>query len=110
MEQELVWQEVRCVTRTSTATTRFEAVAISLELEMPLVPKRPMIKRSRRVRSRRTCKAESCGHCHQIGERVSLHLSHHLISLLLSSPPTCLFNRPPATKAMTCLSRGVSDA
>jgi hypothetical protein len=40
-----------------------------------------MIRRSRRVRSRRTRKAESRGHCHQIGERVSLHLSHHLTSV-----------------------------
>src|SRR5579864_1956139 len=50
---------------------------------MPLVSKRPMIKRSGRVRARRTCKTESCGHCHQIGERVSLHLSHHLTSVCL---------------------------
>src|SRR3989441_7978204 len=48
---------------------------------MPLVPKKPTIRRSRRVRSRRTRKAESRGHCHQIGERVSLHLSHHLTSV-----------------------------
>src|SRR6266481_3279207 len=48
---------------------------------MPLVPKKPMIRRSRRVRSRRTRKAKSRGHCHQIGERVSLHLSHHLTSV-----------------------------
>src|SRR5712664_1262028 len=27
---------------------------------------------------------------------------------MLSSPPTCLFNKPEATKAMTCLSRRVS--
>src|SRR5438552_15611611 len=45
---------------------------------MPLVPKRLMIRRSERVRARSTCKAASRGHCHQIGERVSLHLSHHL--------------------------------
>src|SRR5258706_5364333 len=56
MEQELVWQEVRCVTRTSTARTRFEAMAISLELSQRcrLFPRNPMIRRSRRVRSRRT--------------------------------------------------------
>lgn len=42
-----------------------------------------MIKRSGRVRSRRTCKAESRGHCHQIGERIGLHLSHHLTSVRL---------------------------
>src|SRR6266481_3086897 len=51
---------------------------------MPLVPKKPMIRRSERVRARSTCKAESRGHCHQIGERVSLHLSHHLT-------PVCLY-------------------
>src|SRR6266481_6462995 len=51
---------------------------------MPLVPKRLMIRRSERVRARSTCKAESRGHCHQIGERVSLHLSHHLT-------PVCLY-------------------
>src|SRR5258707_13886696 len=50
---------------------------------MSLVPKKPMIRRSRRVRSRRTRKAKSRGHCHQIGERVSLHLSHHLTSVCL---------------------------
>ena len=50
---------------------------------MPLIPKRPMIKRSGRVRARRTCKTESCGHCHQIGERVGLHLAHHLTSVRL---------------------------
>src|SRR5258706_757019 len=50
---------------------------------MPLVPKRLMIRRSERVRARSTCKAESRGHCHQIGERVSLHLSHHLTSVCL---------------------------
>src|SRR5712675_3368503 len=50
---------------------------------MPLVPKRPMIKRSGRVRTWHTRKAESRGHCHQIGERVSLHLSHHLTSVCL---------------------------
>jgi len=55
-----------CVTRISTATTRFEAAAISLELrsEMQFVPKRPRIKRSGTVRAPRTCKAESRGHCH----------------------------------------------
>src|SRR6266852_7819758 len=50
---------------------------------MPLVPKRLMLRRSERVRARSTCKAESRGHCHQIGERVSLHLSHHLTSVCL---------------------------
>src|SRR5438309_3179690 len=50
---------------------------------MPLVPKRLMIRRSERVRARSTCKAESRGHCHQIGERVSLHFSHHLTSVCL---------------------------
>src|SRR6266581_4662405 len=48
---------------------------------MPLVCKRP--KRSGRVKARRACKAESHGHCHQISERVSLHLSHHLTSVCL---------------------------
>src|SRR5437879_4257014 len=51
---------------------------------MPLVPKRLMIRRSERVRARSTCKAESRCHCNQIGESVSLHLSHHL-------PPVCLY-------------------
>src|SRR6266481_3683375 len=51
---------------------------------MPLVPKRPEIRRSGRGRAGRTCKAESRGHCHQIGERVGLHLSHHLT-------PVCLY-------------------
>ncbi len=43
MEQELVWQEVHGVTRTSTATTSFEAVAISLELSQRcrLFPRTP---------------------------------------------------------------------
>src|SRR6266852_1577394 len=70
MEQELVWQEVHCVTRTSTATTRFEAVAISLELSQRcrLFPRNPR-SGGRGGRSRRTRKAESRGHCHQIGER-----------------------------------------
>src|SRR5207302_3899033 len=50
---------------------------------MPLVPKRLMVRRSERVGARRTCKAESRGHGHQIGERVSLHVSHHLTSVCL---------------------------
>src|SRR5712671_2305117 len=50
---------------------------------MPLVPKRPMIKRSGRVRTWHTRKAEPRGHCHQVGERVSLHLSHHLAAVCL---------------------------
>src|SRR5207253_5797000 len=50
---------------------------------MPLVPKRLMIRRSERGTARSTCKAESRGHCHQIGERVSLHLSHHLTPVCL---------------------------
>src|SRR5438128_1895635 len=70
MEQELVWQEVHGVTRTS--------ISLELSQRCRFVPKKPTIRRSRRVRSRRTRKAESRGHCHQIGERVSLHLSHHL--------------------------------
>jgi hypothetical protein len=73
---------------------------------MPLVPKRARIKRSGRGRARRTRKAESRGHCHQIGERVRLHLSHHLTSV-------CLYRDladVELAKAITCLSRGVSDA
>src|ERR1700680_3898545 len=84
MEQELVWQEVHCVTRHQPqrhASRRGQSAVV--ESEMPPVPKKPMIRRSRRVRSRRTRKAESRGHCHQIGERISLHLSHHLTSVVL---------------------------
>ena len=33
-----------------------------------------------------------------------------VISLIPSSPPTCLFNNPETTSIMTCRSRGVSDA
>src|SRR6266481_7398730 len=33
-----------------------------------------------------------------------------VISLMLSSPPTCLFNRPRTTNAMTCRSRRLSEA
>lgn len=33
-----------------------------------------------------------------------------VISLIPSLPPTCLFNRPETTKAMTSLSRRLSDA
>src|SRR5258708_2622787 len=33
-----------------------------------------------------------------------------VISLMPSSPPTCLFNRPETTSAITCRSRCVSDA
>ena len=33
-----------------------------------------------------------------------------VISLIPSSPPTCLFKRPETTSAMTSRSRGVSDA
>jgi hypothetical protein len=33
-----------------------------------------------------------------------------VISLMPSSPPTCLFNRPETTNALTSRSRGVSDA
>src|SRR5260370_36514793 len=48
---------------------------------MEIIPKRCIIKWWGKVIARRTCKAESRGHCHQIGERVSLHLSHHLTSV-----------------------------
>jgi len=33
-----------------------------------------------------------------------------VISLIPSSPPTCLFNKPETTNAITCLSRGVSSS
>src|SRR5690606_38409314 len=33
-----------------------------------------------------------------------------VISLMPSSPPTCLFSRPATTSAITCRSREVSDA
>src|SRR5271169_3193391 len=32
---------------------------------------------------RRRCEAEPRGHCHQVGERVSLHLSHHPAAVCL---------------------------
>src|SRR5579864_354127 len=33
-----------------------------------------------------------------------------VISLIPSSPPTCLFNKPDTTRAITCCSRAVSEA
>ena len=32
---------------------------------------------------RRRRDAETCGHCHQVGEGVRLHFSHHLASMCL---------------------------
>src|SRR6185437_3711123 len=34
---------------------------------------------------RRTCEAESRGHCYQVGERVGFHLSHHTSAVCLDS-------------------------
>ena len=32
---------------------------------------------------RRTGESESRGHCHKVGEKIGLHLSHHLTSVCL---------------------------
>jgi len=63
-------------------------------------------------------KFESGGHLHQICKRVGPHLLHHLASVRLHgdyadaefTTDPCLFNGPDDTKAMTCRSRGESEA
>jgi hypothetical protein len=57
---------------------------------------------------RQACEVEFLGHFHQICEWPRWAFT--VISLMPSSPPTCLLNRLDTTNVVTSRSRGVSEA